>query len=353
MSTVETPEAEVRRDTPTPTPTIDATIPGWRRAMPWVLLAAGLLFGVVLQTQLYPAQVRLASTVLMFISLASAWNLIGGFTGYACFGQVGFFGLGGYLTAIFMYHLHWSFWLAMPLSAVIAGLFAAVVGAPLLRLKGHYFAVATLGVAEGLRELVINLPKLTGGGGGISIPAVGSQAPTKWLGNDGFYVLFLIIAALVVGVCIFVSTSRGGFALRAIHQDEDAAAAMGINTTIAKTIAFALSAALTGGVGAAYAFQLQAIYPNPLFDVGITVLMVVMVVIGGFGTVAGPVVGAIAIAFVSEWLRHNYTTIHTFILGGMIIAAVILLPQGLSTYLQDALKTRQFSLLNNVRRYRL
>jgi branched-chain amino acid transport system permease protein len=348
MSTVDSLNETVA----TPVP-VAAAVPLRRRTAPWLLLAGGFGFGIMLQTQLYPAQVRLASTVLMFIALASAWNLIGGFTGYACFGQVGFFGLGGYLTALFMFHLHWSFWLAIALSAVITGLFAAVVGAPLLRLKGHYFAVATLGVAEGLRELVINLPKLTGGGGGISIPAVGSQAPTRWLGNDGFYVLFLVIAVAVVGVAIFVSTSRGGYALRAIHQDEDAAAAMGINTTVVKTIAFAVSAALTGAVGSAYAFQLQAIYPNPLFDVGITVLMVVMVVIGGFGTVAGPVVGAVVIAFVSEWLRHNYTGIHTFILGGLIIVAVILLPQGFSTYLRDAIKKRQFSLLDNVRRYRL
>jgi branched-chain amino acid transport system permease protein len=324
-----------------------------RRAAPWALLAGGVLFAVVLQTQLYPSEVRLAGTIFMFVALASAWNLIGGFTGYACFGQVGFFGLGGYLTAILMYHLHWSFWLALPAAAVAAGAFAAAVGAPLLRLKGHYFAVATLGVAEGLREVVINLPDVTGGGGGISIPAVGSQAPTRWLGNDGFYVLFLLIAALVVAVVIFVSVSRGGYALRAIHQDEDAAAAMGINTTVAKTVAFSVSAALTGAVGAAYAFQLQAIYPNPLFDVGITVLMVVMVVIGGFGTVFGPIAGAVAIAFVSEWLRAHYTGLHTFLLGGLIIVAVILLPQGFSTYLRDAFRTRHFSLLDNVRRYRL
>jgi len=325
----------------------------WRRMAPWVALAGGLVFGIVLQTQLYSGQVRLVSAVLMYVALASAWNLIGGYTGYTSFGQVGFFGLGGYSTALLMYHLHWSFWLAMPTSALIAGLFAAFVGAPLLRLKGHYFAVATLGVAEGLREVVVNLPKLTGGGGGISIPAVGADAPTRWLGNDGFYVLFLGIAVAVVAVCILVSTSRGGYALRAIHQDEDAAAATGINTTVAKTTAFAISAALTGGVGAAYAFQLQAIYPEPMFYVGTTVLMVVMVVIGGFGTVIGPIVGAVGIAFVSEWLRQNYTDLHTFMLGGLIVLAVILLPQGVSAYLRDAIRTRQFSLLENVRRYRL
>jgi branched-chain amino acid transport system permease protein len=351
MSTVEAkPEVAPPARPPAPAAPVTAL---WRRLAPWAMLAAGLAFGVGLQTQLYSAQVRLASTVFMYVALASAWNLIGGFTGYACFGQVGFFGLGGYSTALFMYHLHWSFWLAMPTSAVIAGLFAALVGAPLLRLKGHYFAIATLGVAEGLREVVINLPRLTGGGGGISIPAVGAGAPTKWLGNDGFYVLFLLIATVVVAVSIVVSTSRAGYALRAIHQDEDAAAAMGINTTVAKTVAFAVSAALTGGVGAAYAFQLQAIYPNPLFDVGITVLMVVMVVIGGFGTVLGPVVGAVAIAFVSEWLRQHYTEVHTFILGGLIVLAVILLPQGVSTYVRDAVRARRFSLLDNVRRYKL
>src|SRR6059058_5553975 len=114
----------------------------------------------------------------MFVALATAWNLVGGFTGYASFGQVGFFGLGGYATAVLMTHAHLSFWVAMPVSALVAGLFAALVGAPLLRLKGHYFAVATLGVAEGLREVVLNLPKVTGGGGGLTIPALGAGAPT-------------------------------------------------------------------------------------------------------------------------------------------------------------------------------
>jgi branched-chain amino acid transport system permease protein len=324
-----------------------------RRFAPWLALAAALAFGIFLQSQLYASQERLVSTALMYVGLASAWNWVGGFTGYACFGQVGFFGLGAYSTALFMVYLHWSFWLAMPVAAVIAGAFAALVGAPLLRLKGHYFAVATLGVAEGLREVVLNLPRITGGGGGISVPTVGDNAPTKWLGNDGFYILFLIIAVAVVAISIVVSTSRAGYALRAIHQDEDAAAAMGVNTTVAKTLAFTLSGAITGGIGAVYAFQQRSLYPNPLFDVGITVLLVVMVVFGGFGTVVGPILGAVVIALGSEWLRANYTQIHTFLLGGLILVAVVLLPQGVGTYLRDAIRTRNFSLLETVRRYRL
>jgi len=324
-----------------------------RTAYRWLGVLGALLAGIVLQTQLYAGQERTASTVLMFVALAVGWNLIGGFAGYACFGQVGFFGLGGYGAAILMIHLHLSFWLALPLAAVFAAVFAALIGAPLLRLKGHYFAVATLGVAEGLRELVTNMPRLTGGGAGITIPTVGRDAPTAWLGNDGFYILFLLLAVGAVAVGLLVSVSRAGYALRAIHQDEDAAAAVGVNTTVAKTLTFAVSAALTGAVGAAYAFQQITIFPERLFDVDITVLMVVMVVLGGSGTVVGPVLGAVSVAFVSEWLRQNYPDVHTFLLGGLIIAAVVLLPQGFTSYVADAVRTRRFSLLDNVRRYRL
>jgi branched-chain amino acid transport system permease protein len=326
---------------------------GLRWALPWAGILAALVAGLALQTQLYAGQERTISTVLMFVALASAWNLIGGFTGYASFGQVGFFGLGAYATVVLILHAHLSFWAAMPLSAVLAGAFAALVGAPLLRLKGHYFAVATLGVAEGLREVVTNLPRVTGGGAGITIPTVSADAPTRWLGNDGFYLLFLFLAVAVVSVSTYVAQSRGGYGLRAIHQDEDAAAAMGVNTTMAKTVAFAGSAALTGAVGSAYAFQQVTIFPERLFDVEITVLMIVMVVIGGSGTVLGPILGAVGVGYVSEWLRQHYTTVHTFLLGGLIILAVVLLPQGFTSYLRDGLRTRRFSLLDNVRRYRL
>jgi branched-chain amino acid transport system permease protein len=323
------------------------------RGLSWLLLAGGVLAALGLQTQLYTGQERTATMVLMFVALAVAWNLIGGFAGYACFGQVGFFGLGGYATAVLMVHAQMSFWGAMAIAAVVTGLFAALIGAPLLRLKGHYFAVATLGVAEGLREIATNTPDLTGGGAGITIPSVGIEAPTPWLGNDGFYLLFLAIAAVTVAIGILVSTSRAGYALRAIHQNEDAAKAMGVNTTVTKTLAFAVSAALTGAAGAAYAFQQIAIFPERLFDVDITVLMVVMVILGGAGTVAGPIIGAVAVAFAAEWLRQNYPHAHTFLLGGLIIVAVVLLPQGFVNYLRDAVRTREFSLLGNIRRYRI
>jgi branched-chain amino acid transport system permease protein len=325
-----------------------------RRAwLPWVGGLVLVLACLGLQSQLYTGQERTVTTVFMFVTLAVAWNLIGGYTGYACFGQVGFFGLGAYTTVVLIVHGGLSFWVALPAAAVAAAVFAALIGLPLLRLKGHYFAVATLGVAEGLRELVTNVPRWTGGGAGVTIPSTGDRAPTPWLGNDGFYLLFLGLAVGSAVVVALISRGRTGYALRAINQDEDAAAAMGVNTTWAKTIAFGVSAALTGAAGAAYAFQQVTIYPERLFDVNITVLMVVMVVIGGAGTISGPILGAAAIAIVSEYLRQHFTEVHTLTLGALIIVAVILLPQGVVNFVRDAVRTRDFSLLANVRRYRL
>jgi branched-chain amino acid transport system permease protein len=332
------------------TPVARKRRPAWQ---PWTLGLVVALGCLGLQSQLYTGQERTVTTVFMFVTLAAAWNLIGGYTGYACFGQVAFFGLGAYTTVILMVHARLSFWLALPVAAVVAAVFAAAIGLPLLRLKGHYFAVATLGVAEGLRELVTNIPRWTGGGAGVTIPSTGDRAPTLWLGNDGFYLLFLGLAVVSAVVVALISRGRAGYALRAINQDEDAAAAMGINTTWAKTLAFGVSAALTGAAGAAYAFQQVTIYPERLFDVDITVLLVVMVVIGGSGTISGPILGAAGIAIASEYLRQHYPQMHSLTLGALIIVAVILLPQGLVNFARDAVRTRDFSLLSNVRRYRL
>ena len=157
-----------------------------RRLLPWALGAAGALGALGLQSQLFLGQQRTVAAIFMFVALAQAWNLIGGYAGYSCFGQVAFFGIGGYFTAVAISQWHLSFWVSMLLSGIVAGLFAVLIGIPLLRLKGHYFAVATLGVAEGMREVVTNLPGLTGGGAGITVPTVGAQATTAYLGNDGF-----------------------------------------------------------------------------------------------------------------------------------------------------------------------
>ncbi len=324
-----------------------------RTMLEGALVLIVIALALVIRTKLPGGELRAVSTIFMFIALSQAWNIIGGFTGYASFGQVVFFGMGGYFTAVVMLKFHFSFWLALPLAGVFAAVFAALIGQPLLKLKGHYFAIATLGVAEGMREVVINLPDLTGGGAGISVPIAGTFAKTQYLGDAGFYLLFLGLALFAVGIGTLVSRNKFGYGLRAIHQNEDAAAAVGINTVRSKVMAYSLSAFITGVVGASYVFQQVTIFPERLFDVEITVLMIMMVVIGGSGTVVGPLLGAIGLQFISEYLREHFTNVHTFILAAIIILAVILIPQGAVNYFREGRRTKDYSLLANIRRYRL
>jgi branched-chain amino acid transport system permease protein len=319
-----------------------------------LLALAGLVVLLLAPTYLLlGSEQRTLGSVFMFVALAQAWNIIGGFAGYPSFGNVVFFGLGGYTTAILMAKAGASFWLTLPAAAAVGVLFAVLMGVPVLRLRGHYFAIATLGVAEGVREVVINLDGLTGGNSGITVPAVGPEAVTSYPGNSGFYFYFLALALAAVAVVWLVSRSRFGFGLRAIAQDEDAAAAAGLNTTRAKVTAFALSALITAPAGAIYAFQQVTIYPARLFDVEITVLMVIMVVLGGSGTVLGPVIGAVALQYLSEWLRTNYTDLHTMIFGAIIVLAVVLLPMGAVNFARESWAQRRVSLLETIRAYRL
>jgi branched-chain amino acid transport system permease protein len=318
------------------------------------LVLAGLVILALLpQYFLAASEQRTVAGVFMFVALAQGWNLIGGFAGYPSFGNVVFFGLGGYTTAILMAKSGVDFWLALPAAAAVGVLFAVLFGLPVLRLRGHYFAIATLGLAEGTREVVVNVDGLTGGNSGITVPAVGANAVTSYPGNTGFYFYFLALALFATGVVWLVARSRFGYGLRAIAQDEDAAAATGINSTRLKVAAFALSGLLTAMAGSMYAFQQVTIYPTRMFDVDITVLMVVMAVIGGTGTVIGPVVGAVALQFLSEWLRTHYTDLHIFIFGGIIVIAVVLLPMGIVPFARESWANRRISLLDTVRAYRL
>jgi branched-chain amino acid transport system permease protein len=318
-----------------------------------VALVAGFLAMLGVQQLIEPGTQRLLSLVFMFVALAQAWNVIGGFTGYASFGQVAFFGIGAYTTAVLMNNYHVTFWLAMPAAIVSGVLFAVLIGVPLLRLRGHYFAIATLGFAEGAREVVNNLTPITGGGVGITIPTFGDQAPTAYFGKSGFYVAFLVLAIVSIAVCTLLARSRFGYAMVAVHEDEAAAAAVGINTTAVKVVAFAVSAAIVACAGAFYAFQQIAFYPENVFDPSITVLMVIMVVIGGSGSILGPLAGAVGLELLSQYLRVNFDRYNQLIFGAIIVLVVVFFPQGVVNFFRDAFKERRFSLLENVRRYRL
>jgi len=320
----------------------------------WPVLAGVAAFAAMLGLQqlIAPGTQRLLTTVFMFVALAQAWNIIGGYTGYASFGQVAFFGLGAYIVAVLMNSYHVSFWLSLPVAISGGVIFAVVIGVPLLRLRGHYFAIATLGAAEGLREVINNMT-ITGGGAGITIPTFGAAAPTPYFGKEGFYLAFLILAALSVAISALLARSRFGYSMVGVHQDEEAAGAVGINTTYVKVTAFAVSGAIVGAVGAFYAFQQIEFYPTDVFDASFTVLMVIMVMIGGSGTILGPLVGAVGLELLSQFLRINLGTLNQLIFGAIIVLVVVFFPQGVVVFAREAWRSRRLSILDNIRRYRL
>jgi branched-chain amino acid transport system permease protein len=287
--------------------------------------------------------VQFLINLFMMAILAESWNIIGGFTGYASFGNVAFFGIGAYTTGVLLTRVEFPFALALPAAGIVAMLFGAVVGLPILRLKGHYFAIATLGVAETMREVVYNL-EFTGKGTGLVMPIV--RNPLIF-----FYSMLGILGAVTL-VNWWLSASRFGYGLVAIREDEDAAAVMGINTPLYKTIAFAMSGFFTGLAGGVYAYWITFIDPEAVFKVIITVQLLIMAVFGGTGTVLGPLLGALVLSAVSELLATQLVTLAELFNGFIIILVVLFMPKGISDLIrQRAVSLRYFA--KNLREYRI
>jgi branched-chain amino acid transport system permease protein len=303
-----------------------------------VLLFLGMAPGIV-----SPFMVQFLINLFMLAALAESWNIIGGFTGYTSFANVAFFGIGAYTTGVLLTRANFPFALALPAGGLLAMLFAAAIGMPILRLKGQYFAIATLGIAETMREIVYNV-EVTGKGTGLVMPIVRSPLP--------FFYLMLGIMTAATLVNWWLSRSRFGYGLIAIREDEDAAGAMGIHAALYKTLAFALSGVFAGLAGGVYAYWITFIDPEAVFKVSITIQMIIMAVFGGAGTVLGPLLGAVVLASVSEWLSTHLVTLAELFNGLIIILVVLFMPKGLS----DLIKQRPFSFryfLRNLREYRI
>jgi branched-chain amino acid transport system permease protein len=305
--------------------------------------AALVLLFALAPAGLSPFLVQFLINLFMLAALAEGWNIIGGFTGYASFGNVAFFGIGAYTTGVLLTAAEWPFALALPAGGLLAMAFAGLIGMPILRLKGHYFAIATLGVAETMREIVYNL-KITGGGTGLTMPITRSALP--------FFYLMLGILTAVTLVNWWISASRFGYGLIAIREDEDAAAAMGINTALYKTAAFALSGLFAGLTGGVFAYWITFIDPEGVFRVIVTIQMIIMAVFGGMGTVVGPLLGALVLATVSEVLSTQLVSLAELFNGFIVILVVLFMPKGLA----DVIRKREFSLrklARNLREYRV
>lgn len=274
-----------------------------------------------------PYWLRLGTTVLMYAVLALSWNFIGGMAGYPSFATAAFFGLGAYSGGV-LQKLGLGMWISWGLSGLIAVLFAAALGLALLRLRGHYFAIASLVVAEVLREIINSATDLTGGGMGLNLPLRTGQSVEQQA--VFFFWTMLGLAAMAAATSLFVQYGKLGFGLRCIQQNEPAADMLGINTTLYKTTAFALSAVFTGIAGAVYASWVNYIEPPDVFDVLYSVKPIVMVLLGGAGSVFGPIIGAGLFLGLEELVWRRFLEVHSGVLGLLIVLLVLFLPKGIA-----------------------
>jgi len=267
---------------------------------------------------------RLGTMGAMYAVMALSWNIIGGFAGYPSFATAAFFGLGAYAGALLQ-----AAGLPMPLAwaaaCIVAAVFAGLLGLAILHLKGHYFAIASLVVGDVLLEIATSWTSLTGGGMGLNLPilriSVDAQARL-------FFWSMLTIAVLALAMNWIVANHRLGFGLRCIRQNEDASGMVGINTTLYKVIAFILSAVFVGGAGALYASWVFYIEPPDVFATLTSVKPIVMALLGGAGTVLGPVVGAVVFLTMEELVWRNLLEIHAAALGVLIVVLIFFLPGG-------------------------
>lgn len=304
----------------------------WKAVAIAVSLAAVIALGVTANNYILQA----GTTLAMSIVLALAWNLVGGYMGYPSFATAALFGLGAYAggiaqTAGVPIALAW-------LAAACAGaVFAGLLGSVLLRLRGHYFAIGTIAIVEVMREISNNWDALTGGAVGLNVPIVPGSAREVGL---LFYFIMWALAAAALVITAKVGASKFGFSLRCIRQNEAAASMVGIDVFRAKCAAFVLSGIIAATAGAIYASMVAFIEPKDAFNVLLSIEVPVMVMLGGAGTVLGPVAGATVYVVLKELVWVNFINFHSAILGIIIIAVIYVLPGGVLRLIGSLRRTR-------------
>jgi branched-chain amino acid transport system permease protein len=273
-------------------------------------------------------------TTFVWTITSVAWNLLGGFTGQTSFGFAVFYGLGAYTTGL-MINAGVNPYLSFVAAAAVASVASFFIGLPTFRLRGPYFAIATIGVTEAVRVIMSNL-KITGGASGLNII---EHRPFLMVEH---YYTGLVAVALAIGISIWIAHSRFGLSLRAIKQDEDAAADVGVNPYTSKLKVHAIAAALTGIAGAIHARNAVFIDPSGgpggvfAFQTAISILL--MPVIGGIGTIWGPVLGGVIFGIVEDQLVVKFPNVHLLLYGVLLILIILLEPDGLVGILRQLLK---------------
>ena len=317
-----------------PTPDIEPTKPSRMRwAVLGVLLVAITLVPAVRGFDSYNYVLQLGTIILMWVAMTSSWNILGGYTGYISLGHNVFFGVGGYVGGLLLLELGWSPFLTAPLAGLFAMVLGLLAGLITYRTRGPAFIISTIALLLVVTLLMDNWSYL-GGSSGLSLPLPGFEL--SWL-KVPFYYAMLISAVLAVLLGYRVQHSKFGLALRAIASDEVKAEVAGINTRKFKVMAFALSAYFPGVVGAIWGYSLAYLRPVIFLLIAVAARMVLMVIIGGRGTVAGPVIGAALVVLLDEASITLFggSELNLVITGALLVATLLFFPLGIVGTLRE------------------
>jgi branched-chain amino acid transport system permease protein len=326
-----------------------ANSPAMRRA------ATVAVFGLMIVAPLISSSTSILFDALTAMCIAYGWNVIGGYTGYAAFGNVAYLGLGAFIAAGFMSrqpgHLAWPWFIGIPLAVVIVSLVAGAIGIVVLRLRGHYFSIATLGVGVAMPQVITSeaafgprglFPNFFGGGLPLNFPLADDirlGGLTLDADRHVLYGLGLLTALAGWALTYFLRRSKFGYGLVAIRENEEAAEVMGVNTTVTKVLAYMLSAALAAFGGAVIGYKLtnMTTEAEALFSTTNNLQMIIICLIGGVGTLWGPWIGAFILFGIQEALHllsssQEFLAWQGVIFAVLVVLVVLFLPRGVMLF---------------------
>jgi branched-chain amino acid transport system permease protein len=271
--------------------------------------------------------------ILFYATVAGAWNISCGYAGALSLGHAVFFGIGAYTSTLLFLHFGMSPWAGMVVGGILASVFAIIIGYLSFRLHGPFFVLSTIAAAEVFRLTSIHWRALTDGSLGLSIPFQPSWATFVFRSRLEYVYIIFGFMLLVILISYLIERSRVGYYIMAMRDDEDAAESIGINTLQMKVMATSISAFLTAIGGTIYAQYILFIEPNSVFGIDFSIQVALIYIIGGMGTISGPVLGSFLITPLGQYLRGwfggTYMGLHFIIYGFLLIVIVLFIPEGI------------------------
>ncbi len=305
-----------------------------------ILMGIILVIFITLPIYTSAGNLRLIVEILAMITMAQAWNLLAGYTGFVSVGQQAFIGIGAYALFFIAINTGLNPFLVVPLAGLVAALIGTIAAPALFHLRGPYFAIGTWVLAEMFRIYAMNTGWL-GGGNGLTLSRVMKEIPREWR-TSGTYWIALGLAALSILLIFFLLRSRFGLAIRTVRDNEASAESVGVNVWAVKFGVFIVASFLTGCAGAIFYLNALFISPNATFSVEWSALIIFIVIIGGIGTIEGPIIGALIYFILREWLA-DFGTWYIISLGSIAIIVMIYAPNGIWGLIVNKYKIHLFS----------